>query len=131
MPGETEDDFKELCDLVEEIQFERMGVFVYSREEDTPAATMPGQIDPEVAQARADHLMAIQKRISTSQQDALLGKTIKVLVDGISDESDLLLQGRHPGQAPDIDGLTYINDGKASVGEVVEIKVDAVRSVAA
>ena len=85
---------------------------------------MGGQISPEIAQARADQLMAIQKRISTEQQDALVGQTVKVLVDGVSDETELLLQGRHRGQAPDIDGFTYINDGQASVGEVVEIKVE-------
>lgn len=124
MPGETEADFKELCDLVEEIQFERMGVFAYSREEDTPAAAMSQQVEPEVAQARADALMEIQKRISTQQQESLVGQELKVLVEGVSDETDLLLKGRHQGQAPDIDGITYINDGEASIGDVVTVKVE-------
>ncbi|MBI3180054.1 MAG: 30S ribosomal protein S12 methylthiotransferase RimO, partial [Deltaproteobacteria bacterium] len=68
LPGETEADFAELCEFVEEIRFERMGVFTYSREEDTPAAEMSAQVDPEVAAQRRDTLMAIQRRISREQQ---------------------------------------------------------------
>ena len=124
MPGETEEDFQELCDLVEEIRFEHMGVFAYSREEGTPAATMKGQIEREVAEARAAELMKRQKRISAEKQDSLVGKHVKVLVDGVSDETDLLLQGRHCGQAPDIDGIVYINDGEAAAGDVVEVRVE-------
>ena len=85
---------------------------------------MGDQIDPEIAEARAEQLMSIQKRISAEQQESLVGQTVKVLVDGVSEETELLLQGRHPGQAPDIDGLTYINDGEASIGDVVEIQVE-------
>ncbi len=124
LPGETDDDFAELCALVEAIRFERMGVFTYSREEDTPAALMSAQVDPTVAAARRDQLMALQRRISGEQQQALIGKVLPVLVEGISDESDLLLQGRHAGQAPDIDGVTYINSGTAAPGQVVPVLID-------
>jgi ribosomal protein S12 methylthiotransferase len=124
MPGETEDDFKELCDFVEELRFERMGVFVYSPEEDTPAGEMPGQVPEEIARERAAALMEIQKQISLEQQEALVGTTVKVLVEGVSEETELLLQGRHQGQAPDIDGVTYINSGEASPGDVVDVKIE-------
>ena len=116
LPGETDADFRQLCDFVEELRFERMGVFTYSPEEDTPAAEMSGTVEPEVAAVRRDELMAIQQRISKEQQEAFIGQTLEVLVEGVSEETDLLLQGRHAGQAPDIDGVTYINDGTASPG---------------
>lgn len=124
LPGETEADFAELCELVEELRFERMGVFAYSPEEDTPAATMSGQVPHEVAEARRVELMELQRRISREQHEALVGKTLAVLVDGPSEETELLLQGRHSGQAPEIDGLTYITEGTASPGEVVQVLIE-------
>ena len=123
MPGETEDDFNELYDFCQEFRFERMGVFTYSREKDTPAAEMTNQVPTEIAEERRDRLMQLQAGISEEQQEAHLGQEIEVLVEGVSDETDLLLQGRHKGQAPDIDGLTYITEGTASPGEVVRIEV--------
>jgi len=124
MPGETDEDFAELCDFVEEIRFERMGVFAYSRETDTPAAEFEEQVPAEVAEQRRQHLMDLQGAISEQQQAAMVGQTVDVLVEGVSEETDLLLQGRHGGQAPDIDGLTYINSGTASPGDVVRVLVD-------
>ncbi len=124
LPGESDDDFKELCDFVEEMRFERMGVFAFSPEEDTPAASMPNQIAPELAQTRRDVLMALQRRISEEQQQALVGSELTVLVEGVAEETDLLLQGRHAGQAPEIDGFTYITDGEAAPGELVRIRVE-------
>lgn len=124
LPGETEEDFAELCELVDELRFERMGVFAYSPEEDTPAATMSGQVPHEVAEARRIELMELQRRISREQHEAMVGKTLAVLVDGPSEETELLLQGRHAGQAPDIDGLTYITEGTASPGEVVQVLIE-------
>ena len=124
LPGETEDDFKELCDVVEEIRFEKMGVFVFSPEEGTPAADMDGQIPRAVAEQRRDRLMEIQQRISAEQQQTMIGQHVEVLVEGVSDETELLLKGRHQGQAPDIDGITYINDGNASPGDLVTIEVE-------
>ena len=124
LPGETDADFQELCDVVEEIRFERMGVFVYSPEEDTPAATMEDQVERHVAEERKDHLMRLQQAISQEQQAAWIGKKVEVLVEGVSEETELLLQGRHIGQAPDIDGVTYINDGMAYPGDLVTIEVE-------
>lgn len=124
LPGETDAELDELCEFVEEMRFERMGVFVFSPEEDTAAATMPGQVDPDLAAERRDRLMALQRRISGEQQNALIGQTLDVLVEGVSEETDLLLQGRHSGQAPEIDGVTYINSGTASPGQVVRVLID-------
>lgn len=124
MPGETEEDFLELCRFVEEIRFERMGVFAFSPEEDTPAADMAEQVSGELAAERRDRLMDLQRHISGEQQRSLIGKTLDVLVEGLSEETDLLLQGRHMGQAPDIDGVTYINSGQASAGDVVRVNIE-------
>ena len=124
MPGETDDDFRELYDFVDEMQFERLGVFAYSKEEDTPAALMAEQVPAELAEERRDQLMQLGADISRAQQRAMVGQTIEVLVEGVSDETELLLQGRHRGQAPDIDGLTYITEGTAAPGDMVQIRVD-------
>jgi ribosomal protein S12 methylthiotransferase len=124
LPGETDADFAELCDFVREIRFERMGVFTYSREEDTPAGEMTDQVAAEVAATRRDELMALQKEISREQQEALVGTTVEVLVEGVAEESELLLQGRTRGQAPEIDGLTYVTEGTASPGQVVQVRID-------
>ena len=124
MPGETAEDFAELCDFVEEVRFERLGVFAYSRETDTPAGEMDAQVPAELAEERRKTLMAIQSDISRAQQEALVGEIVEVLVEGVSTETDLLLQGRHRGQAPEIDGLTYINSGTAAPGDVVRVKID-------
>jgi ribosomal protein S12 methylthiotransferase len=124
LPGETEDDFHQLEDAVRELCFERMGVFAYSREEDTPAAKMAGQVPASIAQARRDRLMVLQRQISRVHQQALVGQALDVLVEGVSDESEWLLRGRHWGQAPEIDGLTYITDGDARPGDVVSVLID-------
>lgn len=123
-PGETEDDFQELLDFVKAVQFERLGVFVFSIEEDTEAAALPNRVPPDVAMERREKLLAIQQEISYKQQQALIGQTLDVLVDGVAEETELLLQGRHVGQAPDIDGITYINSGTASPGEVVRVRIE-------
>ena len=124
LPGESDADFNELHDFIAAERFERLGVFTYSQERDTPAGAMADQVDPEVAAARSNKLMALQQEISRAQQQALVGTRLQVLVEGVSDETELLLQGRHMGQAPDIDGLTYINEGTASPGDLVTIAVD-------
>jgi ribosomal protein S12 methylthiotransferase len=123
MPGETQEEFEELCAFVQEMRFERMGVFAYSRESDTPAGEMQDQVPAELAEQRRARLLQIQGQISAEQQAALIGQTLPVLVEGVSEESDLLLQGRHPGQAPDIDGVTYIASGTASPGDVVMLRI--------
>lgn len=124
LPGETDADFDELMEFVAETRFEHLGVFTYSRERDTPAASMDAQVPGELAEARKDRLMALQRDISGELQAALVGRELDVLVEGVSEETELLLQGRHSGQAPDIDGMTYITEGTARVGDVVRVCVD-------
>jgi ribosomal protein S12 methylthiotransferase len=122
-PGETEAQFEELLRFVEEQRFDRVGCFMYSQEENTKAGTLPGQVDEETKQRRHDTLMALQQEISRAKHRALIGKVVPVMVEGISDETDLLLVGRNSQQAPDIDGVTYINDGEAKVGDIVNVKI--------
>jgi ribosomal protein S12 methylthiotransferase len=123
LPGETEADFRELLAFVKEERFERLGVFEFSPEEGTAAAAMAGQVTPRVKRARFDRIMRAQKAISRQQQQALVGRRLEVLVEGRSEETEHLLAGRHAQQAPEIDGITYINDGVAWPGELVTVEV--------
>ncbi len=122
-PGETDDDFQTLCDYVESESFERVGVFKFSREENTPSYDLPHQVPPDVIDARYHHLMALLQEKSRSRMARYLGRKLTVLVDGPSEETDLLLAGRHAGQAPEIDGTTYINDGVARAGDIAEVEI--------
>jgi ribosomal protein S12 methylthiotransferase len=110
LPGETEADFEELLRFVEEQRFERLGVFEYSREEGTPAAEMADQIAPELKRERFERVMELQRDIAAAHQRAFVGRRLEVLVEGASEESEHLLAGRHAQQAPEIDGLTFINE---------------------
>jgi ribosomal protein S12 methylthiotransferase len=122
-PGESEEDFEELMEFVQEQQFDRVGCFQYSPEDNTPAGKMPGQIDAETKQRRHDELMAMQMQISRAKHRAFVGKILPVLIEGVSEETELLLQGRMSQQAPEIDGVVLINDGHAAVGEMVNVKI--------
>ncbi|MCH2533168.1 MAG: 30S ribosomal protein S12 methylthiotransferase RimO [Bdellovibrionales bacterium] len=122
-PGETEEEFQELLKFVEEQQFDRVGCFKYSPEEGTKAGSMPDQVDEATKQRRHDQLMELQQDISRKRHQAMIGKVLPVLVEGFSEETDLLLQGRSSQQAPDIDGVVYINEGDASVGDMVNVEI--------
>lgn len=122
-PGETEDDFKQLLHFVEEAGFDRLGVFCYSREEGTPAADMPEQISERVKRERYKKIMKAQARLSFKQNRSLVGRIEEVIVEGYSEETDLLLKGRSSRQAPDIDGQVYITAGNANIGDVVLLKI--------
>lgn len=122
-PGETEADFQELMDYVEGETFERVGVFKYSREEDTPSHDLDGQVPAEIIAARHDKLMQLLQEKSRARMESYVGRRIEVLVDGVSEETDLLLAARHAGQAAEIDGTTYINDGQARAGDLVEVEI--------
>jgi len=110
LPGETEEDFRELLRFVREQRFERLGVFTYSQEEGTSAARMSGQVPETVKKLRFAQLMELQREIAREQQRALIGRRLEVLVEGAAEESEHLLAGRHSQQAPEIDGLTYLNE---------------------
>ncbi len=109
-PGETEEDFQELMTFVKNVEFDRVGVFTYSDEEGTPAFDLPDKVDPKTAKRRRNQLMKEQAKISRRKNKARLGKTVRVLFEGESNESELLWQGRIETQAPDIDGCILIND---------------------
>jgi ribosomal protein S12 methylthiotransferase len=123
LPGETEEDFEILKDFVKKLRFERLGVFQYSDEPGTAAFEMEGKVPQRTIERRWREIMAVQKRISREQNKQLVGRKIEVLVEGRSPETDLLLVGRHQGQAPEIDGQVFINDGMAYPGELVTVEV--------
>lgn len=122
-PGETKQMFSELLAFVKEARFDHLGVFRYSAEEDTPAALMEPKVSDELATERHERVMKAQMKISTEINRAKLGKTYKVIVDGASSESEHLLEGRAYFQAPDIDGVVYINEGEANPGELVDVEI--------
>src|SRR5438132_8292116 len=123
-PGETDGQFQELCDFVEEMRFEKVGVFQFSREEGTASYDLDGQLPQRTKAARQKKLLGIQRKISKMHQQALIGRTLEVLVEGVSEETDLLLEGRWMGQAPEIDGKVYINRGEARPGQIVPVLVE-------
>ncbi|SPE23174.1 Ribosomal protein S12 methylthiotransferase RimO [Acidobacteriia bacterium SbA2] len=109
-PGETEEDFGCLLDFVEAAQFDHLGVFLYSDEETSLSNALPGKVPAAVARRRRQKLMAVQRRISRRMQREKVGSVVPVLVEGRSQETELLFQGRLESQAPAIDGQVLIND---------------------
>ena len=108
-PGETDDDFRALVDLLEEMRFERVGAFAYSPEEDTPAADMPDQVPEALRRERLEELMDVQRTISLEQNEALIGSVRTALVDRVADEDDQYAFAAHgEGQAIEVDGITWI-----------------------
>src|SRR5260370_16318562 len=105
------------------MRFDKVGVFQFSREEGTASYDLDGQLPQRVKAQRQKKLLGIQRRISKEHQQKLVGKTLEVLVEGVSDEPDLLLEGRWMGQAPEIDGKVYVNRGQARAGEIVKVKM--------
>ena len=122
-PGETDADFRELCDLVETGQLDHVGVFRYSHEEGTYSAKLDGLVDKKTTERRARELMKIQRGISKRRLRALIGQELEVLVEGESDESELLLVGRHAGQAPEVDGRVHLINGTAQPGEIHKVRI--------
>lgn len=122
-PGENEEQFEELLEFISEQKFDRVGCFMYSPEENTPGGKMPDQISTSIKKKRYNKLMKLQQEISLKAHRSFIGKEIEVLVEGYSEETDLLLQGRSSQQAPDIDGVVYINSGNAKVGDLVKVRI--------
>lgn len=123
-PGETQEDFKELRDFLEEFQFDYVGVFKYSREEDTKAYDMDNQVPEEIKEERWVELTNLQSKIAENKNRGMLGQTVEVMIDGVSTESEYLLEGRTKGQALEIDGKVLTNDGTAKPGEIVKVKLE-------
>jgi ribosomal protein S12 methylthiotransferase len=109
-PGETEKEFEELCEFTREAQFDWMGAFGYSDQEGAGAYDLAGKVSAREIESRRKSLMSIQKKISRAKKRALVGREIDLLMLGPSEESDLLLEGRTPMHAPEIDGKVFVND---------------------
>ncbi len=123
-PGETDADFEELKDFVEQQRFENAGVFAYSQEEGTVAGAMPNQIPDEIKQERYHELMALQAKISEELHQATEGSILEVLAEGIEDDGQGLYYGRSYREAPDIDGLVFIeNPGDIKPGDFVKVNI--------
>ncbi len=122
-PGESAAQFEKLLKFVSEGHFERVGAFRYSREEGTPAATMKRQVPDRSKNARQRRLMKAQARVSFRKNRGLVGQVESVLVEGYSEETELLLKGRSVRQAPDVDGQVYITAGQADVGDIVPLVI--------
>jgi ribosomal protein S12 methylthiotransferase len=122
-PGETDEQFEELLAFVKEQKFDRVGCFKYSPEEGTAGGKMTDQVDEAVKEKRFHKLMSAQLPISKKSHKKLIGTIQDVVVEGVSEESELLLKGRTSQQAPDIDGIVYINEGSAKVGDIVKVEI--------
>ena len=123
-PGETEEDFSELCEFVKETRFDRFGAFTYSPEEDTEAALMPDQIDEQLKQDRYDILMQTQLTVSEELNNNKIGKEITVITDGYDAVAEIYF-GRSEADAPDVDGKVYFRaeKGKYTFGDFVKVKI--------
>ena len=142
-PGETEEDFKELYNFVDEMEFDRLGVFTYSAEEGTPAAEMDGQVDEEVKIARRNEIMELQQEISAEKAEGRIGKVYEVLVEGtvpvdsvngeafasimeLNEDGKKVYIGRTYMDAPDVDGQVFFeSDYEIMSGELVEVEIIA------
>ncbi len=126
-PGETDEDFEELVKFVQNCRFDNLGVFTYSDEEGTAAFDLPAKVDAKIAKQRRNRLMKEQAKISKQLNRAKIGNTYKVLFEGISQESDLLFQGRLEGQTQEIDGYILINDMPddldPQIGTIYDVKI--------
>ena len=122
-PGETEDQFRELLDFVEETEFDRLGAFAYSPEEGTPAAKMPDQIPEEIKQERLDRLMTLQQKISLKRNLARVGSVEQVLVTDTDGRGNVL--GRSCREAPETDGEIYVSCGEArpQPGQFIPVRI--------
>jgi ribosomal protein S12 methylthiotransferase len=109
-PGETAQDFEELRQFVEAARFDRLGVFSYSDEDTSVSYHLDGKVDARTIYNRKRRLMALQRKIAQARNRQLIGTETSILVEGLSKETDLLWEGRMPTQAPEIDGVTLIND---------------------
>ena len=122
-PGESEDDFVELCEFIKTAKFDRFGAFTYSEEEGTAAVELDGKVDPQIAQDRYDVLMQTQLTVTEEQNEAKIGNTYTVLCEGFDTVAEIYY-GRSYADAPDVDGRVYFSSKeKVNVGEFIEVKI--------
>jgi ribosomal protein S12 methylthiotransferase len=122
-PGESEIAFKRLLALVEEGSFDYLGVFPFWPEDGTRAASLPNQLPDDLKQERMEILLDAQRRQIEKRLQSEIGRCHRVLIEGESQETELLLAGRTAFQAPEIDGITYITEGETRIGELVEVEI--------
>ncbi|MBF0584585.1 MAG: 30S ribosomal protein S12 methylthiotransferase RimO [Magnetococcales bacterium] len=122
-PGETKKEFRHLYRLVAQGWFDHVGVFTYSDEQGTAACLLPDKVSAKKARRRQQALMLLQQRISRKKLKQQLGRTLPVLVDGVSEAHEGLMVGRTAGQAPEVDGLVYINAGQPRPGTIVPVTI--------
>ena len=122
-PGETKEQHEELMEFVDEMEFDRLGVFTYSPEEDTPAADMPDQVPEEVKEERQAEIMELQQEIVFDQAEAMIGREVLVMIEGkVADENAYV--GRTYKDAPNVDGLIFINtEAELMSGDFAKVKV--------
>jgi ribosomal protein S12 methylthiotransferase len=124
-PGESEEDFKAQCDFIEQVKFDRLGVFAYSREEGTPAYKLPNQIDDEVKEERKDYLLSLQKNISAEVCDKYIGKELEVIVEGKIDGEDGVYASRSYRDCYEIDGFVFFKSEEDLVaGDFYTVRID-------
>jgi len=124
-PGETEKDFQELMDFIKDVRFERLGAFLYSREEGTPAYHMAPQVPSRVKRRRYDALMREQKKISAQILSQQVGRPVKVLIDERLNNKDNIYLGRRSCDAPEVDGVVYVDAGGKNVdaGDLIDVRI--------
>lgn len=122
-PGETQEDFEELYRFVDEMEFDRLGVFTYSQEEDTPAAEMPGQVEEAVKEARRDELMELQQEIAFEKAESMVGRILTVMIEGRVADEDAYV-ARTYKDAPNVDGYLFVNTSADLItGDFVKVLV--------
>ncbi|MBG9733237.1 30S ribosomal protein S12 methylthiotransferase RimO [Paenibacillus alvei] len=121
-PGETDEDFDRLCDFIREMKFDRLGVFTYSSEEDTPATRLPDHVPDEVKEWRANTLMEIQRQVSKEVSEKRIGDILEVLVERYDGRNDVFI-GRSQFDAPEIDGEVFISGQPLSIGEIAKVRI--------
>lgn len=122
-PGETEAQFQELVEFVEQQKFERLGVFTYSFEADTPAARLPDQLNEAVKESRRERLMAVQQQAAFAWNEAQLGRKLEVLIDRPAPGEARAWIGRSYADAPDVDGVVYVTGKKIKAGQIVPCEI--------
>lgn len=122
-PGETDEEHEEVMEFIDECEFDRLGVFTYSREEDTPAAVMPDQIDEAVKEKYRDEIMQLQQEISADRSADMVGRTLEVMIEGYIADDDTYV-GRSYKDAPNVDGLVFVEcDRELMSGDFVNVLI--------
>ena len=121
-PGETEEDFNHLCDFIREMKFDKLGVFTYSREDNTPAHRLPDHLEEDVKEWRANTLMEIQREVSKIASEARIGEVMPVLIERYDGRNDVYI-GRSPYDAPEIDGEVFVSNCDCNIGDIVPVRI--------